>query len=208
MVSLHRRYLVALIAAVLLASALVAWLSVRQIQLNQAYAELRRLATQPHEGYAVPGFLARTLSGDTVTIGEGGSESDRTLLFVFTTTCPYCLATLPVWQQLADSAAGVPNVRIVALVLDSAAAARRYVAAHGLRFPVATFSSEKLRRLYRAGSVPQTVVLDGEGTVVYATIGRLKPGPQLDSVYAGLIAHSAKRIATRNGDGVVGNSPK
>jgi hypothetical protein len=52
-----RRFPIVLVVALLLASGLVVWLSRRQIQLNKAYAELRRLATQPHEGYVVPGFL-------------------------------------------------------------------------------------------------------------------------------------------------------
>ncbi len=197
----RRPYSFVLVFALLVAVGLVVWLSLRQVEVNKAYAELRRLATQPHEGYAVPGFVAQTITGDTLTIGEGGSLEDRTILFVLTTTCPYCLATLPVWTSLADSVERSGVVRVVALALDSVEAVRRYAAAHHLLFRMATFPSEKLRRLYRAGSVPQTVVLDGAGTVRYAHIGMLKPGPKLDSVYLalkpigheGLSASSAKR---------------
>lgn len=185
------------------ASALVVALGIRQINLNRAYAELRRQATQPHQGYGVPALVAKTLTGDTVTIGESADSGARQVLFVLTTTCPYCKATLPTWDQLADSLQrfGSGHIRVVALSLDSVERTRRYASDHALRYAVATFPTDKLRRLYRAGSVPQTVVLDANGEVLFAHVGRLEPGPVLDSVYW---AVGSKSIAP---PGVAGRSP-
>lgn len=179
------RTTVLLSLALLAAGALVVVLGMRQIALSRAYAELRRLATQPHEGYAVPGFVAKTLEGDTLTIGESSDSAARQVLFVLTTTCPYCKATLPVWADLADSLGrvGAGHIRVIALSLDSLEQTRRYADEHAIRYSVATFPTEKLRRLYRAGSVPQTVVLDAWGQVLYAYVGQLRAGPALDSVY-------------------------
>ena len=105
---------------------------------------------------------------------------------MLTTTCPFCRATLPVWAVLADSLArlGKGHIRVVAISLDSLGQSRRYAAEHGIRYPVVTLLSEKLRRLYRARWVPQTIVLNSEGVVLFAHVGRIQAGPTLDSVYA------------------------
>jgi peroxiredoxin len=197
------RTIVLLSVGLLAACALVVVLSVRQIALNKAYADLRRRATQPHEGYAVPAFVAKTLTGDTLTVGESVDSMARQVLFVLTTTCPFCKATLPVWARLADSLhrLGTGHIRVIALSLDSVERTRRYATQHDLQFAVATFPNNKLRRLYRAGSVPQTVVLDAGGEVLYARVGRLEAGPVLDSIYG---AVGPKPIARSS---VAGGSP-
>ena len=107
------------------------------------------------------------------------------VLFVLTTTCRFCRATLPIWATLADSLKRLNGdaIRVVALSLDSTEQTRRYVSEHGIGYSVASFPTGKMRRLYRAGSVPQTLVLDAWGVVRYAHVGQLAPGPELDSVY-------------------------
>jgi alkyl hydroperoxide reductase subunit AhpC len=94
-------------------------------------------------------------------------------------------ATLPVWAQFADSAARIRgrHAQILGVSLDSLQQTRRYAAQNHIRYPLVTFPNEKIRRLYRAGSVPQTVVLDAGGLVLYAHVGRLENGPALDSLY-------------------------
>jgi hypothetical protein len=57
------------------------------------------------------------------------------------------------------------------------------VVEHALAFPVVTFPSLKLRRLYRAGTVPETVVLDKDGRVLHAHTGLLDQPVVLDSIY-------------------------
>ncbi len=51
---------------------------------------------------------------------------------------------------------------------------------------MATFPDWKTAQLARARAVPQTLVLNHWGEVVFAHTGRLEPGPVLDSVYAAL----------------------
>ena len=92
--------------ALLAASALVVRLGQRGIAISKAYAELRTKATLPYRGYAVPTFRAAALTGDSITVGQLPDSGGRQVVLVFTTTCPYCRATLPVWKQLADSLGG------------------------------------------------------------------------------------------------------
>jgi thiol-disulfide isomerase/thioredoxin len=173
--------------ALLVASGLVVLLGRRQVALNQAYLELKAKAGLPYRGYALPTFRAETLAGDSVTVGELADTAARQLVFVFTTTCPYCRATLPVWAALADSArVARPPAEVVGLGLDSLPRVRDYAAEHALTYPVATFPDWKTAQLARARAVPQTLVLNHWGEVVFAHTGRLESGPVLDSVYAAL----------------------
>ena len=174
-------------AALAAASMLIVVLARRQIDLSRAYAELRTKASLPFRGYAMPTFRTATLAGDSITVGESADTASRELVFVFTTTCQFCKATIPIWIGLADSShrLGRP-IRILALSLDSAGTTARYVAEHSLTYPVATFPHWKIAQLFRARAVPQTLVLDHDGQVIYGHTGRLQPGTALDSVYAAL----------------------
>src|ERR1044071_1211731 len=90
------------------------------------------------------------------------------------------------------------RVQVLAISLDSVERTRRYVNEHALRFTVVTFPSDKYQRLYRANSVPQTVVLDGTGAVVYAHVGLLRSGPVLDSVYRAALQISPTRTVAHD----------
>lgn len=101
---------------------------------------------------------------------------------MLTTTCPHCLATLSAWNQLADTALADSAVDMVGLSLDGGDSLRGYLAAHPLPFPVVVFADPTLRFLYRAASVPQTIVLDDQGRVVHLRRGRLDAQAGVDSL--------------------------
>lgn len=180
-----RTAIVALSTALVLALILVVLLGRRLDALGEEYSRVRRLASRLHAGSVVPAFRAATVNGDSVTIGEAPGPDTRQVLFVLTTTCPYCKASLPVWARLADSLSRLPNrsIQVVAISLDSLETTRRYVEEHALPYPVVTFPTPKLRRLYRAGTVPETLVLDKDGRVLHAHAGLLDQPAVLDSIY-------------------------
>jgi len=167
------------------AAALILVLAQKHRDLSRAYIELRRRATLLHAGDVVPTFSASTLDGRRVTIGATTAPEARQVLFILRTTCPYCRATLPVWERLADSLRRVttPPIELYAISLDSAESTRAYARLHHLSYPVLLFPEPKLERLYRVGAVPQTVVLDNAGRVLYATTGLLDRSGVLDSVF-------------------------
>jgi peroxiredoxin len=174
--------------ALLAASALIVALAVRYQNLTEAYRTLRLRTSLPSAGAMVPTFRARTLAGDSITIGEGPDQLARQLLLVLTTSCPFCRQTLPKWNQIADSAASLRpgHVVVAAISLDSLSLTQDYVRQHQFRYPVVLFPVAKLRRLYRATAVPQTLVLDHEGRILYARTGLLEPQAVVDSVFAAL----------------------
>lgn len=178
-----------LVVALIAASALVLVLSQRLRNLSADYRKLRRLSTLPHAGTVVPTFRTATLAGDSVTVGELADSTARQVILVFNTACPFCRAIVPLWLELADSLGRLGRVQVLAISLDPADTTRHYIREHGLRYPVLTFPQPKLKHLFRAVAVPQTVVLDWTGTVLYARTGTLDPG-SLDSVYAAVTGRS------------------
>ena len=178
----------AMLAGLVGLSALTVVLGQRYGDLSHSYDDLRQRSGLPHAGYFVPTFLARTTTGDSLQVGATSGARHRQLVFVLTTTCPYCRQTLPVWSRLADSARHLTGwtVDVVGISLDSAEATRRYADSQRLAFPLVLFPARKLKQLYRARVVPQTLVLDEEGRVLYARTGRLEPQAVLDSVYRAL----------------------
>jgi peroxiredoxin len=146
--------------------ALVVVLTRQLHDLGQEYQRVRRLATTLHEGSYVPPVRVASLDGDSVTLGAVPDRTERQVLFLFTTTCPYCRATLPTWRTLADSLRRTASrIQVLGVSLDSARVTREYRAAHQLDFPVGLLASPKYVALYKALAVPQTIVLDADGRV-------------------------------------------
>ncbi len=169
------------------AAVLVVVLALKVRELNERYARLYERIRYPYAGMWVPTFRAATLAGDSVTVGEtqGGR---RQVLFFFTTTCPYCEATLPAWRELAGMLGTLrgPKVEVYGVSLDSVAVTRKYVEEHRLPYPVLFFPQDKLVSIYRAGTVPLTAVLDEQGRMVHARIGEIGRSERasIDSVVA------------------------
>jgi len=172
-------------AALAVATLLVVVLAYQNRGLRERISEWRRRATFPHVGMVVPAFGATTLAGDSVTIGEtnlGGHQ----VLFVFNTTCGFCLETLPGWKTVfteLDAPAVLENA-VYGISLDPEAETRRYVLDHGLAFPVLCIPDPRLAKLYRAEGVPLTVVLDHNGEMVHVRMGALRERGSIDSVIA------------------------
>lgn len=167
------------------AAALVVILSLKVRDQNTRYAELFERATQPYAGMFVPTFQASTLDGAPATVGESPGAG-RQVLFVFTTTCPYCKTTLPAWREITaslDTVRSVP-VQVYGISLDSVEVTRRYLAENRLDFPVVRFPEDKLAAIYRAQSVPLTVVLDERGRMIHSRLGEMKGRAAIDSVLA------------------------
>lgn len=124
--------------AVATCAALIAVLAQQHRDLSRAYERLRRWATLPHAGFEVPAFSTSTLDGAHVTIGAAVTPATRQVLFIVRTTCPYCRATLPVWQRIADSLRRVstPRIELYAISLDSADTTRAYMRTNHLSYPV------------------------------------------------------------------------
>jgi thiol-disulfide isomerase/thioredoxin len=168
--------------------------------LTRLHRELRIRLVTLSAGDVVPLFRAPAFGGDTLTIGKG-SPGAHQVLMVLTKECPFCRATLPVWREIAERVTTSAPVRatVIAVALDSIERMPAYLASYGLRLPVVAFPDRRTRKLFRAGVVPQTVVLSDSGTVLYAHTGLIANRTVEDSVIAAALSPSAKtREVTRS----------
>lgn len=153
------------------------------VQQNQALANqnrvLARRAIEPHAGLFVPAYQAATLDGTPVTLGKLG---DRQLLIFFRTTCPYCRASTPAWNTIAERLQRPTEIAVYGVALDSTGAAHAYAAERQLRFQVIARPDPRLVDLYRVSSVPLILVVNEQGRLVYARRGVVQSAAAVDSV--------------------------
>jgi len=180
------------------ASGLVVVLTTQNRALHHEVNDLRLRQHTLHAGLFVPAFRTVTLAGDSVTVGQAFAGGYQ-VLFVFTTTCPYCLATLPAWERIAEAAGAEASTRVqvLGISLDSATATGAYVTQHGLTFPVLTFPDDKTARLYRADAVPVTVVVDPDGRVILGRPGGLTDAA-VDSILAAVSGRPSGNVTVRH----------
>jgi peroxiredoxin len=154
--------------------------------VEKARFELRQARTEPLRGMYVPAFQAATLEGQPATIGEVPVQGGRQVLLMYTTTCPYCLSSIPAWKQLKAATDTMTSVRaaVYGVSLDSVDATRQYIARHRLPYQTVRFPNDKVAGMYRAGTVPITLVLDEQGRTIYTRTGELKDPQAIDSVLA------------------------
>lgn len=183
----RRSTLGVVVLSVLLAgsAALNVVLGRQKVTLVERNRLLLERVTQAHPGLVVPEYPVETLSGEPVILGRATS-GERQVLFFFTTTCEYCLASLPAWNALAAEADRLDGVTVVGVGLDSALLVRRYAEEHDLQFPIATLEDLRYAALFRATRVPLTVVIGEPGRVLYGRTGELSSEAAVDSILMAL----------------------
>jgi peroxiredoxin len=186
--------------ALVAAAALVVVLGKQKGDLITRYNELQvkylRAVREPLPNSFMPAFQTSTLDGRPVTIGQL-SQPGRQVLLVYTTTCPYCKASLPAWKRITGvvDTMTAPRAQVIGISLDSADVTQRYAARNALPYPTVRFPEQKLISMYRAGAVPLVLVLDETGRTVYSRLGELSAPAAVDSVIAAVKRRDEPRPA-------------
>lgn len=184
-----------LVLAVLVLTALTIVLAHQNRLLVTSLQSERELAARPAPGSYTGLFTASTLDAQEVVIGEM-DRAGRQVLFFFNTSCDYCRASIPAWKELAARVGSVGN-EAFGVSLDSVSQTREYATEHMLTYPVVHFDTRRTRSIYRVRAVPQVVILDSSGVVLYSRIGVLhRRTAAFDSVF--LAAVDSVRLATQN----------
>jgi peroxiredoxin len=178
----------------ILGAALI-FISTRHRKLREEFLEHRRTDDRASIGQFVPAFTSTAVNSAQVSVGEP-KGNNRQLLILLTSTCPFCRQTLPTWKAVARRVDSVPShsIEMIALTTDSARLAANYSATNALPFPLVVFPSRRLMATYHAFRVPQTILVDSSGRVMYARSGVLTP-PAVDSLWAAATAKPAIRRA-------------
>jgi len=170
-----------LVVALTAAAVLVVALALQKRDLLARIEGLTTRTRDPYVGMYVPAVTLPSVNGDKVLLGQAPPGQVQ-LLFVFSTTCEFCKASLPAWKRIAGELAVNAQVEVVGISVDSVQATRDYVEEHGIEYPVVSFMDRRLRALYRAGITPQTLIIDAEGKVGYARVGAVTEAVVIDSI--------------------------
>jgi peroxiredoxin len=170
-------------------------------KVEQTQLQLRQASTEPMRGMYMPAFQAQPVEGgQPATIGQLPAEG-RQVLLMYTTTCPYCLSSIPAWKQITATVDTMTSIRatVWGVSLDSVNATRQYITKHALPYSTVRFPSDKVAAMYRSGTVPITLVLDENGRTIYSRTGELKERIAIDSVIAAIRWRPAPRDTTAAG---------
>ena len=159
-----------LVVACVALSGLVVALAVQNRSLKQQLSHAGgppppQLAT----GDVVAPFPVVTDTGESKTIGFGEGES-KTVLFVFSSTCPACKQAVPIWKTLLQNPPA-SGIRLVGLQTDKLDANPAAPAEAAYPFPVYGYRRPSPDPLAKVPFIPAAVVLDTKGVVQHAWFG-------------------------------------
>ena len=130
-------------------------------------------------GTAAPDFAARDMQGRPVSLED--LRGEVVLLNIWATWCGPCREEMPSIQRLHDRL-GPRGLKVVAVSVDGASATER--AAGDPRELVASFARDmgldftlwldptgRVQRTYRTTGVPESFLIDRDGTIVKKVIG-------------------------------------
>jgi peroxiredoxin len=133
-----------------------------------------RASSALRSGIRVAPFSYRTLGGQQATLGFGDARR-RTLLFVISTTCPWCEQSVPQIQAIARAVRG-DRVRLMAVSIHDPAPTRSFAAEQRVDFDlVCAAASDEFQRDYRIEGVPTTLLVNGDGVVLGVWEGAITP---------------------------------
>lgn len=123
-------------------------------------------------GERAPDFQALDIaSGDSISFREtyGGHV---TLVNVWATWCVPCRAEMPAMQQLYEAYKD-RGFRIAAVSIDEGAVddVRAFVRDLNLSFDILHDKSGEIERIYRTTGVPESFLIDQDGTIIRKQIG-------------------------------------
>lgn len=125
-------------------------------------------------GVGLDDFTVQTVDGGTFSLYGTLEDHELTLINLWATWCPYCLIEFPhleeAYAQYGD------RVGVVALSIepaDTPEQMREIVDEMGLTFPVASDTGVGLADMLRVQSIPTSVLVDQEGTILYVLNGAM-----------------------------------
>ncbi|HET8654588.1 MAG TPA: TlpA disulfide reductase family protein [Longimicrobiaceae bacterium] len=130
-------------------------------------------------GTAAPNFTARDLQGHPVDLKQ--LRGQVVLLNIWATWCPPCREEMPSLQRLY-SKMGPKGLKLVAVSVDAAPGSvdpdgrpggdvASFARSLGLTFDIWRDPDGSIEQLYRTTGVPESFVIDRDGTIIKKVIG-------------------------------------
>ncbi len=133
-------------------------------------------------GSPAPGFVAHDMEGRPVSLEE--LRGQVVLLNIWATWCAPCREEMPSLQRLHERLGG-RGLRVVAVSVDGASAVERaagdpqklvgdFAREMGLNFSLWLDPSGAIQGSYRTTGVPESFLIDREGTIVKKVLGAIE----------------------------------
>ena len=116
----------------------------------------------------------QSLGGTTINL-RYQEPDQKYLIFIFSTTCPHCENNLPVWNHLANLVGNKPGSNIIGISSEPNEVLKAFVSNKKPDFNIysAVIDTSFVRK-YGVNVVPETIILNGSGSVVKTWIGELR----------------------------------
>lgn len=159
--------------------ALLLALGVAAILLGYQLGECRRDRTTRDAltvGSYVPPMAVVLESGDSAVVGIAGAPG-REILIILNSECIHCWTSLNGWRTLITAASqpeSIWPIQVWGLTVEDPSQVGAFLRANDLSIPAVQIQEPRYVSLYSAGTVPQVVVIDGDGKVIYSHRGVLR----------------------------------
>lgn len=110
-------------------------------------------------------------------------KTKKSLIIIFSTTCPYCTQSIPVWKSVFEKYN--KEINILGISEDSKEAVKNYALENDISFPIYFPIEEGFSRHNKIYGVPYMILLNEEGIVEHIWRGLLKENI-LDEIIAAL----------------------
>jgi thiol-disulfide isomerase/thioredoxin len=131
---------------------------------NQSNLQIAKLA---------PAFELKDLSGNTVSLSA--LKGKTILINVWTTTCPPCVAEMPIFEALQQDWSQNNEVKILMIDLgESKGTVSDYIKKQKYTFSVLLDSNLDFGRTYGIRYTPSTLIIDREGILRAFIVGPFK----------------------------------
>ena len=131
-----------------------------------------------------PSIAEQLQVGDTLVLHrlelvQDGSKLDTTsrrqMIFIFTTTCPFCKEVVATWNHLAATARS--SFSVFAISLDPKDQTLVYIKENKISYPVlVTIDPKVFKKMNKTHTVPQTIITGRTGKVQKVWTGKLNEG--------------------------------
>lgn len=122
------------------------------------------------KGDAAPDFTLPDLEGKMVRLSD--HKGKVVFLNIWATWCPPCVQEMPSMEKLYKALKG-EDFQILAVSIDKqgAEAVQPFMKKHKLNFTVLVDKEETTKSAYQTTGVPETFIIDRNGTIVEKVIG-------------------------------------
>lgn len=117
-----------------------------------------------------PDFVRADLSGRPLRLGQ--FRGRVVLLNFWATWCGPCIEEIPIFSRWQRSLGGGGGLQVIGVSMDDdEASVKRFVAKHGVPYPI-VMGDAKLGELFGGVfGLPQSFLIDARGRIVYRSVG-------------------------------------